>query len=236
MYGTRRTGVRLLLTNTTDPTRVDGYSTWYDEYGDALLRIGRLVNDFRFEKTSATGDEADPRFAAVYDMATPDPATAWPDTEASPDHPRDLFDDPRSALVSPVPRGWCALVGTQTGPGEPGRSQASILCCQTAPTTRVANTGSTACSTPARCPRPPGRRRPAALIGHHIDARACPPRNSGRPEVTMAGRSADLRPGDRQACRAHASDWAGIRAAARVRRRDRSGAREDARVQSSPRC
>jgi hypothetical protein len=120
MYGTQRTGVRLVLTNTTDPTRVDEYSTWYDEYGDALLRIGRLVNDFRFENTSASGDEADPRFAAVYDIATPDPATAWPDTEASPDYPRDLFDDPRSALVSPVLRGSYALVGTQTRPGEHG--------------------------------------------------------------------------------------------------------------------
>ena len=43
-----------MLTNSTDPTRVDGYSTWYDGYGDALLSIGRLINDFRFEKTSAT--------------------------------------------------------------------------------------------------------------------------------------------------------------------------------------
>src|SRR3954467_2111659 len=121
MYGTRRTGVRLVLTNSTDPTRVDGYSTWYDEYGDALLRVGRLINDFRFEKTSATGDEADPGFAAVYDIATPDPATAWPDTEASPDYPHDLFDDPRSALSSPVLRGSYALVGTQTHPGGQGR-------------------------------------------------------------------------------------------------------------------
>jgi hypothetical protein len=120
MYGTQRTGVRLVLTNTTDPTRVDEYSAWYDKYGDALLRIGRLVNDFRFENTSATGDQADPRFAAVYDIATPDPATAWPDTEASPDYPRDLFGDPRSALVAPVLRGSYALVGTQTHPREHG--------------------------------------------------------------------------------------------------------------------
>ena len=120
MYGTQRTGVRLVLTNTTDPTKVDEYSGWYDEYDDALLRMGLLVSDFRFENTSATGDEADPRFAAVYDIATPDPATAWPDTESSPDYPRDLFGDPRSALVSPVLRGSYALVGTQARPGDHG--------------------------------------------------------------------------------------------------------------------
>ena len=98
MYGTQRTGVRLVLTNTTDPRRVDEYSTWYDEYGDALLRIGRLVNDFRFEKTSATCDEADPRFAEVYDIATPDPATAWPDTEPGP-----LYAAARFRLIEGTP-------------------------------------------------------------------------------------------------------------------------------------
>src|SRR3954453_6931510 len=135
MYGTRRTRVRLVLTNSTDPTRGDGYSTWYDEYGDALLRIGRLINDFRFEKTSATGDEADPGFAAVYDIATPDPATAWPDTEASPDYPHDLFDDPRSALSPPVLRGSYARLGRHSPPGEQALSQAVPSGCQTAPST-----------------------------------------------------------------------------------------------------
>jgi hypothetical protein len=120
MYGTQRTGVRLVLTNATDPARVDEYSGWYDEYGKALLRIGLLGNDFRFENTLAAGDQADPRFAAIYDIATSDPATAWPDTEASPDYPRDLFRDPRSALVTPVLRGSYALVGTQARAGEHG--------------------------------------------------------------------------------------------------------------------
>ena len=120
MDGTPRTGVRLVLSNATDPTRIDDYSAWYDEYGDALLRIGLLVNDFRFENTSAAGDTSDPRFVALYDIGTPDPATAWPDTEASPGYPRALFGDPRSALVSPVLRGSYALVGTQTRPGEHG--------------------------------------------------------------------------------------------------------------------
>src|SRR3954452_6771051 len=156
MYGTRRTGVRLVLTDSTDPTRVDGYSTWYDGYGDALLSIGRLINDFRFERTSATGDEADPGFAAVYDIATPDPATAWPDTEASPDYPHDLFDDPRSALPSSVLRGSYALVGTRTRPGEHGPITGIHLVLSDGAVDTSRQHRSTACSTPARCTRPPG--------------------------------------------------------------------------------
>jgi hypothetical protein len=45
----------------------------------------------------------------IYDIVTSDPATAWPDTERSPDYPTDLF----SASY--------ALVGSQIRPGEHGR-------------------------------------------------------------------------------------------------------------------
>jgi hypothetical protein len=60
------------------------------------------------------------RDAAIYDIVTPDPATAWPATEASSDYPTSLFEDPRSALVSPVLRASYALVGEQETPGEHG--------------------------------------------------------------------------------------------------------------------
>src|SRR4051812_23635732 len=156
MYGTRRTGVRLVLTDSTDPTRVDGYSTWYDEYGDALLRIGRLINDFRFEKTSATGDEADPGFAAVFDIATPDLATAWPDAEASPDYRMTCSTTRATRSPRPCWAGRTHWWARRRAPANTGRSQACTSCCQTAPSTRVANTGSTACSTPTRSTRPPG--------------------------------------------------------------------------------
>ena len=118
MYGTARTGVRLVLTNTADFNRLDDFGAWYDAYGEALTRIGLLANDFRFENPHAQSNGEDPRFAAIYDITTPDPATAWPDTEKSSDYPTRLFDDPRSALVSPVFRASYALVGSQQTPGQ----------------------------------------------------------------------------------------------------------------------
>lgn len=120
MHGIPRTGVRLVLTNPADPSRMDEFGAWYDAYGEALTRIGPLANDFRFENSSAQANDQDARFAAIYDIATPDPATAWPDTEKSPDYPTHLFDDPRSALVSPALRASYALVGSQQTPGEHG--------------------------------------------------------------------------------------------------------------------
>jgi hypothetical protein len=120
MYGTQRTGVRVVLTNVSKPSRIDDYSAWYDSYGAGLLKPGYLANDYRFENPNAIGDDSDPRFAAIYDIVTPDPATAWPDTENSSDYPRDLFRDPRSGLVSPVFRASYALVGTQLASEEHG--------------------------------------------------------------------------------------------------------------------
>ena len=110
MIETPRTGVRFVFTNLTDPSRADDFGAWYDSYGAALTRPGFLINNFRFENPSAAGTDRDPRFAAVYDIVTPDPAEAWPATETSPNYPRSLFDDPRSLLVSPAFRGSYALV------------------------------------------------------------------------------------------------------------------------------
>ena len=52
------------------------------------------------------------RYAAIYDIVSPDPALAWPQTENSPRYPRYLFDDPRSRLVAPALRGSYALTGS----------------------------------------------------------------------------------------------------------------------------
>jgi hypothetical protein len=120
MYDTQRTGVRLVLTNVSDPTRVNDYSDWYESYGVGLIHTGFLANDFRFENPSAAADEADPRFVALYDICTPDPATAWPDAEQSSEYPTALFEDPRSALVDPVLRASYALVGSHQTPVEHG--------------------------------------------------------------------------------------------------------------------
>src|SRR5258706_577765 len=76
MHGVERTGVRFVLSNAADPSRADEYSAWYDTYGAGITRPGFLANAFRFENPSAAGNDDDPRYAAIYDIVTPDPATA----------------------------------------------------------------------------------------------------------------------------------------------------------------
>jgi hypothetical protein len=107
-----RTGVRFVLTNSADPSRADDYSAWYDDYESAIIRPGLIANAFRFENPNAAGTETDARYAAIYDIVTPNPASAWPATENSPDYPRHLFDDPRSRLVVPAFRASYALTGS----------------------------------------------------------------------------------------------------------------------------
>jgi hypothetical protein len=106
-----RTGVRFVLTNVSDPSRADDYSAWYDGYENAIIRPGVIANAFRFENPRAAGSETDPRYAAIYDLVTPDPASAWPATENAPNYPAHLFADPRSKLVAPALRGSYALTG-----------------------------------------------------------------------------------------------------------------------------
>jgi hypothetical protein len=91
---------------------VDDYSAWYDDYERAIIRPGVIADAFRFENPDSAGTTADPRYAAVYDIVSRDPASAWPTTESSPDYPRYLFDDPRSRLVVPALRASWALTGT----------------------------------------------------------------------------------------------------------------------------
>jgi len=107
-----RTGVRFVLTNAADSSQADDYSVWYDDYERAIIRPGLIANAFRFENPNAAGTETDPRYAALYDIVSPDPASAWPDTENSPDYPSYLFGDPRSRLIVPALRASYALTGS----------------------------------------------------------------------------------------------------------------------------
>src|SRR5437588_848541 len=107
-----RTGVRFVLTNVTDPSHANDYGAWYDDYENAIIRPGGIANAFRFENPDAAGSETDPRYAAIYDIVSPDPALAWPATENSPDYPTHLFADPRSRLVAPALRGSYAMTGS----------------------------------------------------------------------------------------------------------------------------
>jgi hypothetical protein len=77
MYGVERTGVRFVLSSPSDLERVEDYHAWYDIYPTVVTRLGFLVNCFRFENPAAAGSEEDPRSVAIYDIVTPDSATAW---------------------------------------------------------------------------------------------------------------------------------------------------------------
>src|SRR6185369_10537649 len=113
MHPSGRTGVRFVLANPSDPSRLDDFKDWYDTYSAAITVPGYLANDARVETTS-------PRYATTYDIVSPDPATAWPDTEHSPAYPTHLFSDPRASLVTPALRASYALVGSQHRPGQHG--------------------------------------------------------------------------------------------------------------------
>jgi predicted dinucleotide-binding enzyme len=116
----RRTGVRFVLTNPSDASRLDEFNDWYATYSAAITVPGYLASDVHFENPDARGEPASPRYATFYDIVSPDPATAWPDTEHSPAYPAHLFSDPRAKLVSPALRASYALVGSQLQPGPHG--------------------------------------------------------------------------------------------------------------------
>jgi hypothetical protein len=120
MHPSSRTGVRFVLTNPSDPSRLDDFNDWYDTYSAALTVPGYLASDARFENPDASGEKDSPRYATIYDIVSPDPATAWPDTEHSPAYPTRLFSDPRASLVSPALRASYALAGSQHRPGQHG--------------------------------------------------------------------------------------------------------------------
>jgi hypothetical protein len=120
MHPSSRTGVRFVLANPSDPRRLDEFSDWYDTYSTAITVPGHLANDVHFENPDASGEKTSPRYATIYDIISPDPATAWPDTEHSPAYPTHLLSDPRGKLVSPALRASYALVSTQLQPGPHG--------------------------------------------------------------------------------------------------------------------
>jgi 8-hydroxy-5-deazaflavin:NADPH oxidoreductase len=120
MHPSSRTGVRFVLANPSDPSRLDEFNDWYDTYSAALTVPGYLANDIHFENPDASGGNSNPRYATIYDIVAPDPAAAWPDTEHSPAYPTQLFSDPRAKLVSPALRASYALIGSQLQQGQHG--------------------------------------------------------------------------------------------------------------------
>ena len=138
-----------MLTNAIDPGRADDYSAWYDDYENAIIRPGLLANAFRFENPHAAGTPTDPRYAAIYDIVSPDPASAWPQTENSRGYPRYLFDDPRSRLVAPALRASYALTGSLETDSDRGDLTGVHISSPTAGLTRCASSGRPHFSRPA---------------------------------------------------------------------------------------
>ena len=101
MDPSRRTGVRFVLTNPSDPSRLDEFSDWYDTYSAALTVPGYLASDTRFENPDASGGKNSLRYATIYDIVSPEPATTWPDTEHSPGDPDPLHAYPRATSQAP---------------------------------------------------------------------------------------------------------------------------------------
>ena len=120
MHPSSRTGVRFVLANPSDPSRLNEFNDWYDTYSAAITVPGYLANDIHFENPDASGGNNSPRYATIYDIVAPDPAAAWPGTEHSPAYPTQLFSDPRAKLVSPALRASYALIGSQLQPGQHG--------------------------------------------------------------------------------------------------------------------
>jgi len=120
MHPSSRTGVRFVLANPSDPSRLNEFNDWYDTYSAAITVPGYLANDIHFENPDASGGNTNPRYATIYDIVAPDPAAAWPNTEHSPAYPTQLFTDPRATLVSPALRASYALIGSQLQPGPHG--------------------------------------------------------------------------------------------------------------------
>jgi hypothetical protein len=88
------TAVRFVLSNCAEPGREAELDEWYDAYAADCTRPGLLVNALRYENREAAGDDADPRYAAVYDVVG-DPERAWPETK---DHPSREFHSSSSLL------------------------------------------------------------------------------------------------------------------------------------------
>ena len=82
------TGLRVVLSNCLDAAREAEFNDWYDVYAVDILWPRQLVNVQRYRNPARPGDAVHPRYLALYDIVTPDPALAWPQTRDHPTRPR----------------------------------------------------------------------------------------------------------------------------------------------------
>jgi hypothetical protein len=76
------TGVRLVLSNCTDPACDDEFNDWYDAYATALTRPELFVDAARYRDAGAVHDPDSPTYVSVYGIAIDEPGEAWPRTHA----------------------------------------------------------------------------------------------------------------------------------------------------------
>ena len=60
MHPGSRTGVRFVLANPSDPSRLDEFTDWYDTYSAAITVPGYLASDVRFENPDASCEHTSP--------------------------------------------------------------------------------------------------------------------------------------------------------------------------------
>lgn len=82
------TGLRVVLSDCADAAREAEFNAWYDGYAVDILWPRQLINVQRYRNPDRRGDASHPRYLALYDIVTPDPALAWPETRDHPTRPR----------------------------------------------------------------------------------------------------------------------------------------------------
>ena len=81
-------GARVVLCNCADPAREGEFNAWYDAYAVDILWPRLLVNVRRYRCIEPEAGDTNPRYFALYDILTPELATAWPLTRDHPTRPR----------------------------------------------------------------------------------------------------------------------------------------------------
>jgi hypothetical protein len=102
------TGIRLVLADCADPSRVDEFNAWYDRYASDCVRPGLLRTAARFDAREGT-----PGYLALYETSLPDPLGAWLDTFK---HPARRHAHETSELLATALRASYALVSAVPEP------------------------------------------------------------------------------------------------------------------------
>src|SRR5690349_21164609 len=93
MHPSSRTGVRFVLANPSDPSRLNEFNDWYDTYSAALTAPDYLANAIHFDNPHPSTAHPTPPHATIYNTDTPHPAASCPATWHSARHPTPPYPD-----------------------------------------------------------------------------------------------------------------------------------------------